>query len=168
MPGLPCANHPNETTYVRCGRCDKPICVRCMVDTPVGKKCRECAANRTHLSQSSARQVTLALLAALAVALPAGAVLHQVPLLVLPAFAYGYVVGLAGLWGGQRSRSLAVQVATGAAALVGALVGAGVVMLPGEGGPGSGGLAWQPNLGLIPMLNTGLGTFAAVSRVRFW
>lgn len=40
---LYCANHPNEPTYLRCGRCEKPICARCRVSTPAGFRCRECA-----------------------------------------------------------------------------------------------------------------------------
>jgi hypothetical protein len=42
MP-LYCANHPNEETYVRCSRCEKPICARCRVRTPVGFRCFDCA-----------------------------------------------------------------------------------------------------------------------------
>ncbi len=38
-----CANHPNVETYLRCGRCDKPICARCRVHTPVGYRCFDCA-----------------------------------------------------------------------------------------------------------------------------
>jgi hypothetical protein len=38
-----CANHPRQETAVRCGKCGKPICTRCMVSTPVGMRCRECA-----------------------------------------------------------------------------------------------------------------------------
>jgi hypothetical protein len=37
-----CANHPNVETALRCNRCGKPICTRCMVRTPVGYRCREC------------------------------------------------------------------------------------------------------------------------------
>ena len=40
---LYCANHPNEETYVRCSRCEKPICARCRVRTPVGFRCFDCA-----------------------------------------------------------------------------------------------------------------------------
>lgn len=39
---LKCANHPNVTTYVRCSRCGKPICTRCMNATPVGYRCADC------------------------------------------------------------------------------------------------------------------------------
>ncbi len=38
-----CVNHPAVETVVGCSRCEKPICPRCMIDTPVGKRCRECA-----------------------------------------------------------------------------------------------------------------------------
>ena len=40
---LRCANHPNRETYVRCSDCGKPICPDCMVYSPVGIKCQECA-----------------------------------------------------------------------------------------------------------------------------
>jgi hypothetical protein len=43
-----CARHPNVETYLRCGRCDTPICPRCLIQTPVGARCRECA-NLTRL-----------------------------------------------------------------------------------------------------------------------
>lgn len=38
-----CYRHPQEQTYLRCGRCDRPICARCRVSTPAGFRCLECA-----------------------------------------------------------------------------------------------------------------------------
>ncbi len=38
-----CANHPKVETYLRCGKCDKPICAKCRVSTPVGFRCYSCA-----------------------------------------------------------------------------------------------------------------------------
>jgi len=38
-----CATHPEVETNLRCGKCDKPICPKCLVQTPVGARCRECA-----------------------------------------------------------------------------------------------------------------------------
>lgn len=35
-----CATHPDVATNLRCG---KPICPRCLVQTPVGARCRDCA-----------------------------------------------------------------------------------------------------------------------------
>ena len=40
---LYCANHPDTETYLRCGKCEKPICARCRVSTPVGFRCYDCA-----------------------------------------------------------------------------------------------------------------------------
>jgi hypothetical protein len=41
-----CATHPNVETELACGRCGKPICPRCLVYTPVGTRCRDCAQMR--------------------------------------------------------------------------------------------------------------------------
>src|SRR5215211_7150639 len=38
-----CAADPSVETYLRCGRCEKPICPRCLIQTPVGSRCRDCA-----------------------------------------------------------------------------------------------------------------------------
>ena len=38
-----CARHPQVETPLRCGRCETPICPRCLVQTPVGARCRDCA-----------------------------------------------------------------------------------------------------------------------------
>jgi hypothetical protein len=41
-PALRCYRHPDRETWVRCGRCDQPICSRCAMQGPVGFRCREC------------------------------------------------------------------------------------------------------------------------------
>ncbi|MFN3650146.1 MAG: hypothetical protein ACK47B_11255 [Armatimonadota bacterium] len=168
MAAQPCVRHPDRTTLVRCGRCEKPICIDCMVDSPVGKKCRDCARNRTHVEESNAVQVVRAFTAATALAIPMGWVMHQITLLLLP-FVYGYVVAEVGLRAGQRRRTLAMQVSVGVAALIGSVAG----FL----------LRWQGDLELIraladsptllwalgmPLLATGIGVACAVARVRFW
>ena len=38
-----CARHPEVETALRCSRCETPICPRCLVQTPVGARCKECA-----------------------------------------------------------------------------------------------------------------------------
>jgi len=40
---MKCAAHPKVETNLRCGKCGKPICPRCMVQTLVGARCPECA-----------------------------------------------------------------------------------------------------------------------------
>lgn len=41
-PPLHCYRHPDRETWIRCGRCDQPICTRCAMQGPVGFRCREC------------------------------------------------------------------------------------------------------------------------------
>jgi hypothetical protein len=38
-----CATHSDVETNLACGKCGKPICPKCLVETPVGARCRECA-----------------------------------------------------------------------------------------------------------------------------
>ena len=38
-----CAKHPDVETRLRCGKCGTPICPRCMVQSPVGARCPDCA-----------------------------------------------------------------------------------------------------------------------------
>jgi hypothetical protein len=41
-----CTNHPNIETLLRCSRCNRPFCTRCLIRTPVGYKCKECLSNQ--------------------------------------------------------------------------------------------------------------------------
>ena len=43
-----CATHPDVETGLACGRCGKYICPRCLIQTPVGSRCNECAKVTTH------------------------------------------------------------------------------------------------------------------------
>lgn len=43
---MQCSYHPKVETNLRCSKCEKPICPRCMVYTPVGPRCPDCAAVR--------------------------------------------------------------------------------------------------------------------------
>lgn len=43
---VPCSYHPKTLTGLRCSRCGKPICPQCMVRTPVGLRCPDCAGVR--------------------------------------------------------------------------------------------------------------------------
>ncbi len=38
-----CTRHPEEQTYLACAGCDRPFCYRCLIQGPVGSKCRDCS-----------------------------------------------------------------------------------------------------------------------------
>lgn len=38
-----CYRHPREATRLSCGRCDRPICTKCVVIGPAGPRCPDCA-----------------------------------------------------------------------------------------------------------------------------
>jgi membrane associated rhomboid family serine protease len=42
-----CYRHPDRETGVSCSSCSRPICTDCMIPTPVGMRCPECAKQRT-------------------------------------------------------------------------------------------------------------------------
>ncbi len=37
-----CTNHPQTETLLRCNKCDRPMCIKCVQRTPVGYRCKEC------------------------------------------------------------------------------------------------------------------------------
>jgi hypothetical protein len=59
---LYCYRHPKSETYVRCGRCDQPICPKCAVQGPVGFRCRQCGLVKSAtLSSFTPQQLALGL-----------------------------------------------------------------------------------------------------------
>jgi hypothetical protein len=40
---MKCTYHPDVETELRCGKCGTPICPKCLVQTPVGARCPDCA-----------------------------------------------------------------------------------------------------------------------------
>jgi hypothetical protein len=41
-----CFKHKREVTRVTCGKCEKPVCTKCMVIGSAGVRCQECARNK--------------------------------------------------------------------------------------------------------------------------
>lgn len=51
-----CANHPERETYLRCNRCNKPICTECAVSTPTGYRCKECVRSQQKIFDTAKPQ----------------------------------------------------------------------------------------------------------------
>jgi ribosomal protein L40E len=116
---MQCATHPRVETELACGRCGKPICPRCLVQTPVGARCRQCAGVR-RLPTFEVSPVYTA--RGLGASVAAGAVVGTVWGGLLPyalgvygyfvffvALGIGYAVGEAVSWSTNRKRGPVLQ-----------------------------------------------------------
>ncbi len=75
MSATRCAAHPDVETNLRCGKCGRPICPRCLVETPVGARCRDCGRrHRLPTYRVSARHYLKAVAAGLGLAVGVGVV----------------------------------------------------------------------------------------------
>ena len=119
-----CANHPNRETTLRCNRCEKPICTRCAVHTPVGYRCRECVRGQQTVFET-ARPIDYSIAAVVsAVGVGLGtsvlSILSFWGLIVAPV-AGGALAGIV-RWAVRRRRSRRLALA--------AVVGGGIGLLP--------------------------------------
>jgi hypothetical protein len=74
-----CYRHPQRETYIRCGRCDRPICTACAMQGPVGARCRQCGRPAYDpLTSFTAQQLALGTGVALAGGLVVGFVGAQI------------------------------------------------------------------------------------------
>jgi len=123
---LYCANHPDTETVLRCSKCGKPICTRCIVQTPVGARCRECAnVQRLPIYQVGAGSLLKALVAGTAVAFVVGGLILNVGgfFLLILAFIPGLAVAQVINWATNYKRGREVQIVAGVSLAVGTILG---------------------------------------------
>ena len=53
---LHCTWHPSRVTYLRCNRCDRPMCTECAVKTPTGYRCKECVRGQQKIFETAITQ----------------------------------------------------------------------------------------------------------------
>ena len=52
-----CTRHPDRETLVSCGRCLRPFCTQCLIHTPAGQRCFECAGvKRDYVQRAATRR----------------------------------------------------------------------------------------------------------------
>lgn len=118
---LHCAKHPKIETGLRCASCGTPICPKCMVVTPVGMKCSNCASNRgSHLFKVSPQRLFLAGLASL-IAGAVGGLIGSFGLLLIffVSASYGYFAGNIILRASGMKRGLKLEIIAGMGMLLG-------------------------------------------------
>lgn len=161
---MKCAAHPDVETSLRCGKCGKPICPRCMVQTPVGARCRDCARlYKLPTYRISAvyylRAIGTALGIAIVTGLIWGVINNFVPffyLNLLLAAGTGYAIGEVTGLSVNRKRSPWLAAVGGIAVAVSYVVNIFTFgRIPSIG----------PSI-TIDLVSLGLGVYMAVSRLR--
>ncbi len=127
---MQCATHPQVETYTRCSKCEKAICYRCLVETPVGHRCRDCAQMRKLPAFTlTPLQAMQAVGAAVGLSFGAGiawALIDRIGflfLLVVGAVGIGYVISEGVSIAANRKRTPALSVIAGISALVSFFIG---------------------------------------------
>ena len=157
-----CSRHPDTVTSLSCGRCENPICTQCMISTPVGFRCGECAQVRpSPVYDVSTAYVARALGASLGIGAAAGVLLALLRFVL-----YGYLSGIAlaalgfalaeGVsWAANRKRGRTLQYV--AASGVAAALLAMVVL---------NGYLYGGFLTIPDIIGAGVGVYLAVTRLR--
>ncbi len=121
---ITCIHHPKVPTNLRCASCGTPICPHCLVHTPVGAKCRDCATDRANmLLRPTLLQSLAACIAGLVGGAVAGlAVQFDLGLLtIFLAILYGSFVGKVVLMVVGRKRSTSVEVISAVGIVAGSI-----------------------------------------------
>ena len=155
-----CATHPEVETNLRCGKCGKLICPKCLVQTPVGARCPDCAKlYRLPTYQVSTKHYLRAAGTGLGMAIVCGIVwgliewaipFFSINLLLAPGA--GYAIGEVISRSVNRKRGTSLAVIAGIALVISYLVG---MFFP-----------WGIRFGLFDLLAIALGIYVAVTRLR--
>ena len=156
-----CAYHPDVETNLRCGKCGKPICPRCLVQTPVGARCRDCAklhklptfhVTTKHYLRATGTALGMAIVCGIAW----GIVKSFMPFLylnLLLAPGAGYAIGEVVSLSVNRKRAIGLAVVASLAVVISYLIG---IFFP----------LWGLRFSLLDILALALGIFVAATRLR--
>ena len=167
---LRCARHPGTETVLRCGRCETPICPRCLVATPVGARCPTCAQVKRFALLLKPRELARAVAFGLGAAALGTIVLSFIPFLGLLGYvALGFGVGEAVAVGANRKRARELGPIAVACLFVGYDLGTAIRLIM-SGAPLGLDLVVVPLLllsrALVLLLGLLLGALLAWMRVR--
>lgn len=118
-----CERHPKVETVLRCSRCEKYICPKCAVLTPVGYRCKDCGNERSATHSLTPAQLILGC--------AVGGGLGLVASYIVPSFIGFFLIFAGAIIGGfvgnlvsrliQRKSSFIVGAVTALGFLVGAV-----------------------------------------------
>ena len=159
---LHCVNHPKTATWLRCNKCGRPVCSKCIVRTPVGYRCKDCTRSQQQVFETARWPDYVVAFVLPALLAPLGGVL-SVPLgffaIFLAPVAGGIIAELVRLAArGRRGRRLNLVAAGGFVAGCLPLL-AYFIFLALGGGANLMSLVW-------PALYITLGVGALMARLR--
>jgi len=157
---MKCATHPDVEINLRCGKCDKLICPKCLVQTPVGTRCLDCAKlYKLPTYRVSTKYYLIAIGTGLGMAVAcgfawgvAGRLVPFFYLNLLLAPGVGYAIGEVMSLSVNRKRGSVLAAIAGIAIVVSYLVS---ILVP-----------WGLSFGFLDLLALALGIFVAVARLR--
>ena len=158
---MKCATHPEVETSLRCGKCGKPICPKCLVQTPVGARCRDCARlHRLPTYRVTTKYYLKATGTALGMAIVCGIVwglivgtAHFFYLNLLLAPGAGYAIGEVTSLSVNRKRGTGLALVGSLAVVISYLVS---IFFP----------LWWLSFNLLDILALALGVFVVITRLR--
>lgn len=159
-----CPEHPKVSTNLRCSRCEKPVCAECLVQAPVGIRCREHGkAQKLPTYDIPTRVMVGASLVGIALGIGGGAILG---LLVLPLVwsipyaslaglvGFGYLVGEIISRVSNKKRGPALAIVAGGSVILAFIV---IVFFT---------TVAQVGTDIFDLLGAGIATYIAIIKVR--
>jgi len=170
---MKCATHPEVETNLRCGKCGKPICPRCLVQTQVGARCPDCAKlYKLPTYRISAKHYLIAIGTGLGMAIACGTIwgliewaVHFLYLSLLLAPASGYAIGEVISLSVNRKRGTGLATIGGVAVVIGYMVSLWSISFL-FGIPFLWGFYFNMIKIVIALVALALGIFVAVTRLR--
>jgi hypothetical protein len=166
-----CYRHPDRETWLRCGRCDQPICTKCSVQGPVGSRCRQCGLRKNDpLTAFTPQQLILGTGAAVVGGVIVGYASSYFGLfsIILGYFAGRFIADAVTRFIGYKRGPVMLSIVFGgiiAGAVVGFFLQFGAYLGPIPGGDLDLGLLIQ---GLLPavLISAGAACFGAYQRLH--
>jgi hypothetical protein len=163
-PDMHCATHPDVETGLTCNKCGKPICPRCLVQTSVGARCRECArTNKLPTFVLKPGDYVKGILAGLGAAVVCGFLWYFIRLFI-PNFLFvglvvaagmGYAIGQAISYSVNRKRNVVLKLVAGICVLIAYVIGNQIAM-PGQ---------FVMGFGLFNLFAIAVGIYLAVTKL---
>jgi len=161
---MQCATHPKVETNLTCGKCGKPICPRCMVQTDVGVRCVQCSGlNKLPTFKLTGTDYVKAIFVGLGVAMAAGALWYVIRLFtpymvlfnLLIAAGVGYGIGELTSLSINRKRGLSLKIIAGIYVVTAFAIG-NQVLFPFQ---------FILSFNFFNLLAIGIGIYLAISRL---